>query len=67
MPNEMVDLYCRDKPLKDPPLLGSCKGDLTRDDSQRRSLAQHSVAALLRHCFELTVITLFQHCNSVLR
>ena len=28
------------------------KGDVTRDDSQRRFLAQHSVATLLRHCFE---------------
>ena len=26
--------------------------DITWDDSQRRFLAQHSVAALLRHCFE---------------
>jgi len=28
------------------------KGDVTRDDSQRRFLAQHSVATLYRHCFE---------------
>ena len=28
------------------------KGDATRDDLQRRFLAQHSVATLLRHCFE---------------
>ena len=28
------------------------KGDVTRDDSQRRFLAQHSIATLLRHCFE---------------
>ena len=27
-------------------------GDVTRDDSQRRLLAQHSVTALLLHCFE---------------
>ena len=41
------------------------KGDVTRDDSQRRFLAQPSVASLLRHCF--MVATLFQHCNAVLR
>jgi len=28
------------------------KSDVTRDDSQQRFLAQHSVATLLRHCFE---------------
>ena len=28
------------------------KGDVTRDDSQRRLLAQHSVTTLLQHCFE---------------
>ena len=28
------------------------KGDVTREDPQRRFLAQHSVATLLRHCFE---------------
>ena len=28
------------------------KGDVTRDDLQRRFLAQHRVATLLRHCFE---------------
>ena len=28
------------------------KDDFTRDDSQRRFLAQHSVATLLRRCFE---------------
>ena len=28
------------------------KGDVTRDDSQQRILAQHSFTALLRHCFE---------------
>ena len=38
------------------------KGDVTRDDSQRRFLAQHSVATLFR-----IVTTLFQHCNVVLR
>ena len=26
------------------------KGDVSREDSQRRFLAQHSVATLLRHC-----------------
>ena len=38
------------------------KGDVTRDDLQRRFLAQHSVATLFR-----IVTTLFQHCNVVLR
>ena len=28
------------------------EGDVTRDDLQRRFLAQQSAAALLRHCFE---------------
>ena len=28
------------------------KGDVKRDDSQRRFLAQQSVATLLRHCFD---------------
>ena len=36
--------------------------NVTRDDSQRRFLAQHSVAPLFRR-----VTTLFQHCNAVLR
>ena len=27
-------------------------GDVTRDDSQRRFLIQHSITTLLRHCFE---------------
>ena len=36
------------------------KGDVTRDDSQRRFLAQHSVATLLRHCFEW-----LQLCSSI--
>ena len=34
-------------------------GDVTRDDSQRRFLAQHSVATLLRHCLEW-----LQHCSN---
>ena len=38
------------------------KGDVTRDDSQRPFLAQHSVATLFR-----MVTTLFQHRNDVLR
>ena len=33
---------------------------VTRDDSRRRFLAQHSVASLLRHCFEL-----LQHCSII--
>ena len=37
------------------------KADVTRDDSQRRFLAQHSVAKLFR-----IVTTLFQHCNTVI-
>ena len=36
------------------------KGDVTRDDSQRRRLAQHSVATLLRHCLEW-----LQLCSSI--
>ena len=36
------------------------KGDVTLDDSQRRFSAQHSVATLLRHCFEW-----LQHCSSI--
>ena len=35
-------------------------GEAKRDDSQRRFLAQHSVATLLLHCFEW-----LQHCFSV--
>ena len=31
-----------------------------RDDSQRRFLAQHSVATLLRHCFEW-----LRHCSNI--
>ena len=34
--------------------------DVTRDDLQRRFLARHSVATLLRHCFEW-----LQHCSSI--
>ena len=36
------------------------EGDVTRDDSQRRFLALHSVVTLLRHCFEW-----LQHCFSI--
>ena len=36
------------------------KGYVTRDDSQRPFLAQHSVAKLLRHCFEW-----LQHCSNI--
>ena len=35
------------------------KGDVTRDDSQRRFLEQHILATLLRHCFEW-----LQHCSN---
>ena len=38
---------------------------VTRDDLQRRFLAQHSVKTLLRHCFKI-VTTLLQHWNTVL-
>ena len=38
------------------------KGDVTRGDSQRRFLAQHSIAALLQHCFEW-----LQHCSNIAR
>ena len=34
--------------------------DVTRDDSQRPFLAQHSVSTLLRHCFEW-----LQYCSSI--
>ena len=36
------------------------KGDIKRDDSQRRFLAQHSFATLLQHCFEWQ-----QHCSNI--
>ena len=36
------------------------KGDVTRDDSQRRFLAQHNIKALLRHCLEW-----LQHCSNI--
>ena len=36
------------------------KADVTRDDSQRRFLAQHSVATLLPHGFEW-----LQHCSNI--
>ena len=36
------------------------EGDVTQDDSQRRFLAHHSVAALLRLCFEW-----LQHCSNI--
>ena len=36
------------------------KGDVTRDDSQRRFLAKNNVATLLRHCFEWS-----QHCSNI--
>ena len=39
-----------------------CKGDVSRDDSQRRFLAQHSIATLFR-----MATALVQHCNAVLR
>ena len=38
----------------------NAKGDVTRDDSQRRFLAPHSVASLLPHCFEW-----LQHCSNI--
>ena len=41
--------------------LTNSKGDVTRDNSRRRFLAQHSVATTL---FRI-VTTLFQHCNDV--
>ena len=36
------------------------KDDVTRDDSQQRFLAQHSITALLWHCFEW-----LQHCSNI--
>ena len=38
------------------------KGDVTREDSQQRFLAQHRVVALLQHCFEW-----WQHCSNIAR
>ena len=34
--------------------------DVTRDDLQRRFSAHHSVATLLRYCFDL-----FKHCSNI--
>ena len=42
------------------------KGDVTRDDSQQRFLAQNGVATLLTTLGGM-VTTLFQHCNAMLR
>ena len=36
------------------------KGDVTRDDLQRRFLTQHIIATLLRHCFEW-----LHHCSNI--
>ena len=36
------------------------KDDVTRNESQRQLLAQHSVATLLLHCFEYA-----QHCSNI--
>ena len=36
------------------------KGDVTRDDSQRCFLAQHSITTLFWHCFEW-----LQHCSNI--
>ena len=41
------------------------KGDVTRYDSQRRFLAQHSIATLLRHCFEWPQKNLKIYFNTV--
>ena len=41
---------------------GTRRGDVNRNDSQRRFLEQHIVATLFQ-----MVATLFQHCNAVLR
>ena len=38
----------------------SSQGDVTRDDSQQRFLAQHSVATLFRYCLEY-----LQHCSNI--
>ena len=42
------------------PVLPYHQGDVTRDDSQRRFLAQYSVATLLLYCFEG-----WQHCSNI--
>ena len=36
------------------------KGDVTRDDSKCRFLAQRSITTLLRHCFQC-----LQHCSTI--
>ena len=36
------------------------KGDVTRDDFQRRFLTQLIISTLLQHCFEC-----FQHCSNI--
>ena len=43
------------------------KCDVTRDDSQRRFLAQHSVATLLQHCYDIVsngynIVPILQGC-----
>ena len=42
------------------------KGDVTREDSQRRFLAQHSIA-MLEQCCVLFEIMSRQYCNTFLR
>ena len=42
-------------------------GDVTRDESQRRFLTQHSVATLLRQCFEWSQHSVPAHYNAGLR
>ena len=42
------------------------KGDVTRNDSERRFLAQHSITILLRHCFEWLQQNC-KNCYAVLR
>ena len=54
-----VKKFVRSKLSLDPRKQGS-KGDVTRDDSQRRFLGQDSVATSVRHCFEK-----LQHCSSI--
>ena len=38
----------------------NAKGDVSWNDSQQRFLAQHSITALLRHCFEW-----LQYCSNI--
>ena len=46
---------------------GENKGDVTRDNSQRRFLAQQSITIIIIATLFRVVTTLFEHCNAALR